>query len=136
MWSTCARIIDTRDGKRINKWKRAIILGHGDDYDFLTSVVCDAKQKESMDYYSKYYQCAKFIRYYHMLNYKFKKTAITYKTCCKAYPEDCGGKCCGRSIECQCDIIPDTYNKIDNCYNDCCAIYRYKSRREFTISWL
>jgi hypothetical protein len=109
----------------------------GYNYDFLMSVINDAKKKESMEYYSKYYQCAKFIQIYHTSNYKYKKNDICEKTCCKTYPKICGGKCCSSIYwKCQCNIIPDKYKKVDNCYDDCCAIYLIKPRRKFTITWL
>lgn len=139
MWKTDVYVVNKSDKKRINRWKRAIKFGKGDDYDFLMDVINDAKQKESCESYSKYYQCAKFIRDYNTGNYKYTKKDIFDITCCKAYPDICGGVCCRwgmLSVECQCDIIPEKYKKLDNCYDDCCAIYLIKTNHRFTIRWL
>lgn len=139
MWRDDAYVISNSDSKRINRWKRAIKSGSEQDWDwyFLQSVINDAKAKETRESYTKYYQCAKFIRdYYIGEEFKYTKEPIAIYTCCRAYPDICGGSCCSGSADCQCDMISDKWKKTDNCWDDCCAIYKSYHPRKFTIKWV
>ena len=87
-----------------------------------------------------YYSCARFIKKYHK-SFSFKKSKYEFVTCCNAYPQECGGVCCkrlriqeGRS-ECSCEALPQSVKHLNNCYDDCCKVFRYSSKRKFYISW-
>jgi len=137
MWSPDTFIINKSDKKSVNKWKRAILKSDGRDYEFLINVCNDTLSKKEVESYSKYYQCAKFIKNHHKSNYKYIKIADTMMTCCRAYPDICGGVCCRDDYDnCHCDDIPEKHEKLGNCYDDCCAMYNIKHRRKFSIIWL
>jgi hypothetical protein len=85
----------------------------------------------------KYYKYAKFIKTYHKL-YTFRKDPLKQKTCCNAYPEICGGHCCGykRLVECGCERVRRSAIRIDNCWNDCCCIFVLIHSKKFILTWM
>lgn len=120
------------------RWKKAIIKSRGNDYEYLLDVLNDAKEcniKEKVS--SKYYSCAKFIRDFYLLTkYNFKKRDSWFITCCRAYPEICGGVCCcNKNTYCNCDDAPKNKINIDLCRNDRCYIFKFQSNKKFDILW-
>jgi hypothetical protein len=140
-WKEDTCTISKSDRKRINRWKRAIKRGSGPDYVFLHSVLVDAKEKQEQPSYSKYYQCAKFIRDYNIGDYKYRKIQTIQYACCRQFPDACvnyekTGLHCSKDRECKCFDIPDSWEKYGNCFDDCCVLYKKKHSRRFIIKWI
>lgn len=122
-------------------WVKALRKGSGPNFDLLKKVIMDAEaNRESETKGGRYYSAARFIaNFYKNGTYKFKKCKIFLITCCKAYPNICDGYCCNDGPNmCQCDIVCklDSYEHLDNCYGDCCDIFKFaKRRRYFKLAW-
>jgi hypothetical protein len=144
-------------GRGIKKFKKALISKRGSTYEYIMQVIDDAENKRTIKYCTKYYRCAKFVRYFLLEpKYKFKKIQRDHSkkaiTCCWAYKfgKICNGECCKKKYmycsigydddyECGCNMIPSKAKHIDNCYDDCCNIFEYRISprgRDFDIMWI
>jgi hypothetical protein len=131
-------------GYRYKIWVKALNKKHSNKREFMEKVLQDAKEGRIVTVKGGlYYSCARFIKKYHK-SYTFVKTQHWFITCCYAYPEDCGGKCCkaqhwqrfiGEEDGCGCDYLPRSSIHLKNCYDDCCNIVKIISRRKFDLSW-
>jgi hypothetical protein len=123
------------------KWLKVIRNKSGNKYNLLSIVLKDAKEgKRVLIKGGSYYSCARFLKRYYK-TFTFKKEAYSIITCCNSYPKECGGVCCfqkriqsGRD-ECGCGIIPSSIKHLNNCYDDCCNIFKYVSKRKFYLIW-
>lgn len=114
-------------------------LGHNKSKIFAIVLQDANNKKQVITKGGSYYSCAKFIQKYHK-SFTFKKTKYEMITCCNAWPRECGGVCCRRkrqydAEECGCYKIPSSIEHINNCYDDCCNIFKYTSKRKFYLQW-
>lgn len=120
------------------KWLKTVRNKRGRKYKLFLLVLNDAKEgKEVLTKGGSYYSCARFIKRYHK-TFTFKKGRYEIITCCNAYPKECGGVCCFQKRleqECGCDTLPRSVKHLRNCYDDCCNIFRYTSKRRFYLQW-
>lgn len=118
-----------------------IILHPRKQQTILEKVLMDAELgKEVLTKGGNYWKCAKFIKQYHKF-YTFKRKPFGGVTCCNAYPEICGGICCMSKRPyfeegCGCYRRPQNSKHIDNCYDDCCMIFKFESKRKFYLQWI
>ena len=130
----------TNVSRRDKKWINILLTNHGNYKNLFLKVLSDAQNhvKDIKIKGGSYYSCARFINKYHK-EYKYKKRSYSIKTCCNAYPKECGGVCCRmKRIDddgCGCWRLPPSAKHIDNCYDDCCNIVKYTSKRFFYLSW-
>jgi len=119
------------------RWTVALKKGSGNDYELLQSVIKDSNECKKVLSSGKYYSCAKFVR--DTFGKFFTKEDHYIQTCCRAYPNICGGVCCCEKLsidddECKCNILPKKMKNIGLCYNDSCRFVEYKSKK-FYIKW-
>lgn len=127
--------------KSDKKWMKVLKNKKGNKFNLLSIVLKDAIEgKKLLIKGGSYYSCARFLKRYHK-TFTFKKEPYSIITCCNSYPKECGGICCfnkrvdeGRE-ECGCYMIPRSIKHLDNCYDDCCNIFKYTSKRKFYLIW-
>lgn len=132
----------TFSGKKYDKkWLKVLRNKRGGRYNLFLLVLKDAQEgKQVLTKGGSYYSCARFIKRYHK-TFTFKKSKYEIVTCCNAYPKECGGICCFQKRlerggeECGCWSIPRSVKHLKNCYDDCCNIFRYTSKRRFYLQW-
>ena len=125
--------------KKDKKWMDILITKKGNYKNLFLKVMNDAQNhiKDIKIKGGSYYSCARFINKYHK-TYKYKKRTFYIVTCCNSYPNECGGMCCrmkNLDDECGCWKLPPSSKHIKNCYDDCCNVVKYTSKRFFYLSW-
>lgn len=131
-----------------SKWNKILRKNNQDEISYLNNVIDDAINKNEIEYNTKYYSCAKFIR--DTGNYKFKKIQ-KYKYYVQTF-EDEFDKTYISNIYEKCVCINSNklhYNNhnhyniyyndvsgsvIENCTNNCCKLY--KKNYNFNIKWI
>lgn len=139
--------------RSVRKWIKGLSNKNSPNYNYIKSVLTDAEKLNYRQYSTRYYFCAKFIRHF-LIDFdkyfrfiKAREDKVEWvTTCCRAYAAgfDCDGVCCrGNSsyFDCGCSkkSRPKYCVEIDNCYDDCCQIFKYKVTvpdKEFEIHWI
>lgn len=127
LWPASAYVINPYDSPFYIRWKEALQKGVGKDYRRLQRLM----NMKSDKFYCLAHDEKEALRFCcDMLGWDKEEKPYLFKSCCRAYPRECGGVCCEDSgRECQCgeynfiDLNSPAIIFHDNCYDDCCVIF-------------